>query len=75
MIELTEEQRKELEGNGENARVLNPATNEQYVLVRAQVFERIKGLISDDPDEMYSLLAELDPNDWEDRSAYGLPPA
>ncbi len=73
MIELTEQQRRELEGNGENARVVNPATREEYVLVRAHVYERMQALASDDPEAMYPLLAELDPEDWEDRSAYGLP--
>ena len=44
MIELTEEQRRELDGP-EPACVRDPATNETYVLVRAGVYERMRAII------------------------------
>ena len=68
MIELTPEQRQELEGPEPRAR--DPQTNETYVLVRADVYQRLKALLRDDVRGMELLLAELSPEDWEDPSAY-----
>jgi len=46
MIELTPEQRQALEErNGEPVRVVDPATHDAYVLVRAEMYERVFGLI------------------------------
>jgi hypothetical protein len=59
MIELTEQQRQELNGPGP-ARARDPRTNETYVLVPAQVYDRIKELLYDDSpwtDEEMDLLA------------------
>jgi hypothetical protein len=47
MIELTEQQRQELNGP-EPARARDPMTNETYVLVRAEVYERLKEALYDD---------------------------
>jgi hypothetical protein len=44
MIELTDEQRQELEGL-EPARVRDPKTNETYMLVRADVYQRMRHII------------------------------
>jgi hypothetical protein len=45
MIELTPEQRQALEQqNGEPVRVVDPATHDVYVLVRAEVYERLAGV-------------------------------
>jgi hypothetical protein len=44
MIELTQEQRQELDGP-EPVRVRDPMTNETYVLVRADIFERMRAVI------------------------------
>jgi hypothetical protein len=44
MIELTDEQRQELDHPGP-ARVRDPKTNETYVLVRADVYERMRAII------------------------------
>ncbi len=44
MIELTEEQQRELEGT-EPARARNPRTNDTYVLVPADVYERMRTII------------------------------
>ncbi len=70
MIELTEQQRQELLGR-EPARVRDPQTNETYVLVRADLYERLRAILDgDDARLMAPLLADLDPEDWEDASAY-----
>jgi hypothetical protein len=70
MIELTEQQRQELHGS-EPARARDPQTNETYVLVRADLYERLRTILDgDDARLMAPLLADLDPEDWEDASAY-----
>jgi hypothetical protein len=67
MIELTPEQRQELM-QAEPA-VIDPQTRETYVLVRKEVYDRLKGLLEDDdPRLMYPALADIDPEDWEDAS-------
>ncbi len=69
-IELTEQQRQALEGHdGELVRVINPGTNEMFVLVPVQLYERLKSILSDgfDPREAYpwvdQIMAEDDAND------------
>lgn len=44
MIELTDEQRCELD-QGQPARARDPKTNETYVLVRADVYEKMRAII------------------------------
>ncbi len=69
MIELTEEQRQELAGAEPLA--IDPQTQEEYVLVRRKVYQKLKGLLGDDdPRLMYPMLADLDPEDWEDAAVY-----
>jgi hypothetical protein len=52
MIELTPEQRQALEErHGEPVRVVDPATQGAYVLVRAEVYERLVGLIQNPSEE------------------------
>ncbi len=51
MIELTEEQRQELKGNGEHTRLLDPATRTEYVLVRADLYEQLRPLLEQAEDE------------------------
>ena len=65
MIELTEAQRRSLqEGAGEPVRVLNPDTNEEYVLLKLQTCEELKNGTYDDSPwtdvEMDLLAAEVD---------------
>ncbi len=74
MIELTEEQRRELE-KPEPARVRDPKTNETYVLVRAAVYERLKEWLPDTSpwtDEEMNLLAAEDADSlgWEGMEVY-----
>jgi len=68
MIELSEEQRRQLEGP--EPVVIDPQTQEMYVLVRKAVYDRIKGLLEDDARLMYPALADIDPENWEDASNY-----
>jgi hypothetical protein len=63
MFELTDRQREEVNGlNGGVIDVSDPVTNEQYVLIRKETFERIKGSLFDSDDwtaeEQLRLLAE-----------------
>jgi hypothetical protein len=51
MIELTEEQGRELKGNGEPARVLDPTTSTEYVLVRSDIYARLQQLLGQAEDE------------------------
>jgi hypothetical protein len=64
MIELTQEQRQELKNPEPRAR--DPQTNETYVLVRSEVYARMKALLDDLPDAgalMNEVMAEDDAND------------
>lgn len=63
MIELTQEQRQELAGP-EPARAIDPETKETYVLVRAEVYDRIKSLFAKEDDnrfvgDLYSHVMEI----------------
>ncbi len=51
MIELTEQQRQALPVNGDAARVLDPATGTEYVLVRADVYASLRPLLEQAEDE------------------------
>ncbi len=49
MIELSDEQSRALrEANGGTVRALDPATREQYVLVKAELYERFHSLLAED---------------------------
>ena len=67
MIELTEAQRHELTESEPTA--IDPRTKETYILVRKNVYDRIKGLLSEDgewtEDELRLLLARSsEANGW-----------
>jgi hypothetical protein len=70
MIELTQEQRRELDAPGP-AQARDPLTNETYVLVRADVYERLKGLLQGDTfaADAYPQVMEVFGRDgWNDPS-------
>ena len=46
MIELTDQQRQELTGPAPT--VIDPQTGEQYVLLRKDVYERLRALLGED---------------------------
>lgn len=73
MIELTEEQRREL--NDPEPVAIDPRTRETYVLVRLEKYERMKDLLYDAgpwTDEEMDLLAAEDADrlGWEGMEAY-----
>lgn len=71
MVELTAEQHQALIANGPDpVRAVDPATKDEYVLLRAEIYERIKGLIGDDQDWLdaaYRASMEVFARDgWDD---------
>lgn len=47
MIELTQEQRQAVKSE-EPPRLVDPDTNETYVLIKAEVYERVRRLLEDE---------------------------
>ena len=53
--------------------VLDATTNASYVLLSAERFERMEALLGENEvADMYPLLAELNPEDWEDVGNYDI---
>jgi hypothetical protein len=48
MIELTQEQHAAIEGSQEPVRAVDPTTRAEYVLVRADLYDRLKTALSED---------------------------
>jgi hypothetical protein len=72
-IDLSEEQRRALDARPEEPlRLIDPRTQQAYVLLRADLYEKLQALLAEDDPvaEMYPLLAELQPEDWEDPAHY-----
>jgi hypothetical protein len=70
MIELTEEQRRQVE-SGRAVDVTDPQTARPYVLLRKDVFERVQHLLADDsewtPEELRQQLARSSAaNGWDE---------
>jgi hypothetical protein len=60
MIQLTPEQDEALASNGTKPiRVMDCATNVEYVLLHAAVYERLENLLSDDLSDIGSLMNEV----------------
>jgi hypothetical protein len=56
-------------------RITDPETREEYVVLRADLYDRLKGILEeDDARLLYPGLADLDPEDWEDAAAYETKP-
>ncbi len=63
------------ERGGAPVYVVDSTTNATYVLMRAEQFEKLRaGLGGDDIEAMYPLLADIEPDDWEDISRYDRQP-
>lgn len=57
MLNLTLEQRHLLRQNGEFLRLVDPETNKEYVLIQAEVYERLRAFLGDvEPRELYPHL-------------------
>jgi hypothetical protein len=70
-LELTAEERRELrQANREPVRLTDPDTNQEYVLVRADIYDRLKSLLyvdtDFDPTMGYPLADEVMKEDWND---------
>ena len=70
MIVLTDEQHKAIEdAGGSPVRVEDPATKTAYVLLSADLYERIRVLVESDdtsPEEFAPLLWDTMKGDWDD---------
>ena len=75
-IQLTPEQHDVVGQSGSGlARVIDPVSNKTYVLVEERVYQQLRqhlGGDDADADAFYPLLADVDPEDWEDPSVYGV---
>ena len=47
-IKLTEQQQRALDAEGETLGVIDPRTNQTYVLVPAEVYQRFRSIFNDD---------------------------
>src|SRR5271163_3524298 len=70
MIELTQEQRQAVHEQSE-VRLIDPQTNEAFVLIRAEAYDKLKHLLYDDSEfsteEAFPLLNEvLGKEGWND---------
>jgi hypothetical protein len=67
MFELTPDQRAELCGP-EPAGAVDSQTKQEYVLVRADVYERLKGVLGEDfhPSEAYPAVDPAFAEAWDD---------
>jgi hypothetical protein len=70
-LELTEEEQKEVRrAKREPIRLTDPETKQEYVLLRAEVYDRLKSLLYDDsdfePSRGYALADEVMKEDWDD---------
>jgi hypothetical protein len=72
MIELTDEQRRTVHQVGEIPLLFSDSdTGRSYVLLPADVYMGLTGSFqSDDARALEPLLADLDPEDWQDLSVY-----
>ena len=71
MITLTQEQARVLAESTESPpRVLDPQTKQVYFLVSGQLYARAQAMAEEEHDvlAMYPLLADIDPEDWQDRA-------
>jgi hypothetical protein len=65
MIELTEQQRQELIAT-DTPQILDPGTGKTYVLVQSEIYQRLKGLLDDEPTvtgEMMDRMMEQEDRD------------
>jgi hypothetical protein len=68
MIELTAQQQQTLDAAEQPPQVLDPRTNTAYVLVRADVYERIASLLGEAPQprDAYPAVDRAFAEGWDD---------
>ena len=73
---LSDDLRQAIEEHGEApVYVVDAITGAGYVLMRAEQFEKIRAIVDvEDVQDMYPLLADIEPDDWEDISRYDRKP-
>jgi hypothetical protein len=59
MIRFTDEQQRELTEAKGLIRGIDPTTNAEYMVIRAELYERLKPLFEDDPPSEQERLAQL----------------
>ncbi len=64
MIELTRDQRRLLESGGA-VDVTDDTTELPYVLIRKDIFDRVKGILEDDPREAYPAVDRAFAEGWD----------
>ncbi len=69
-LQLTEEEKRELrQATGKPVRLTDPETKQEYVLLRAEIYDRLKSLLYDDSDfdpaMGYPLADEIMKEDWD----------
>ncbi len=63
------------ERDGAPVYIVDAIIKTNYVLMRAEQFEEIRAISDgEDIEAMYPLLAEMEPDDWEDISHYDRKP-
>ena len=70
-LQLTEEEKRQVRlANGKPVRLTDPENSQEYVLLRAEVYDRLKALLYDDGDvdvaAGYPLADEVMKEDWDD---------
>jgi hypothetical protein len=59
MIELTEQQQRELARAGWPPRVINPITQETFILLHAEMYERVRALL--EAEDELDAIREMQP--------------
>ena len=67
-IELTEQQRQQLDAGNRTIRLFDSDSQRAYVLVRADIYDRLQGLLSEDfhPTEAYPAIDRTFADGWDD---------
>ncbi len=70
MVEISSAQHDAIESSGKAPiRAVDPATQDEYVIIRAEIFDRIKSLVLDDdwPTDAYAAAMAVFARDgWDD---------
>jgi hypothetical protein len=67
MIELTEQQGQAVGETDDPVRVIDPATRREFVLIRAEVFNRLQTVFGDlDPRDAYPAIDRVFAAGWDD---------
>lgn len=74
-FQLTKDQQQAIKAqHGAPVYVIDADTNESCVLLPARQYQTLKAVAGDkESEDLYPLLAEISPEDWEDASLYALP--